>query len=1077
MQLKKILIYTASLLLCCNVFASNPTLDNEIVSILANADNDSVSGSLGDNCKYSFDSATGTLTISGSGSTPNCSGGYSSIPWNSNKSYITSIVVQEGVTSIGNYMFRGCSNVESVSLPSTLVSIGENAFQYCSSLVDITIPSSVETISSGAFIECTSLTNILVDSDNPNYTSVGGVLFSKDKTQLVEYPCGSSRTEYTIPSSVTSIESAGFAGSVNLVKVTMPNSVTTVGGGVFYGCTALTDVTLSNQIESLPYYYQYFYYADWSGFFQGCTSLSSIELPSSVKEIGAYAFSDCSSFKEFNVGDYVTTIDLSAFAYSNNITTITLGKSVSSISSSAFDYCSGLANINVSKDNENYSSIDGVVFSKDKTKLIIYPANHSGTSYTIPSCAKKISSYAFYSNKNLEEVTIPKTVTSIGNNAFTYSNISTVNFEDVSSVNIESRAFSGTPYYYNLKTDDGFYITEDGILLGYDGTATATLEVPDTVKYVTGGTFGYYFNAKTVIFNSDCYLATDAFRSCSSLQKVVVNGNCSTGYQPFDCCSNLTDFTVSGTLTCYGDLEYGNSLTNVSYNRTALNYDDILTEERNLLATKTSYTFDNVEYSTYSNRSSYYLYGNVDYLQEVSDVDGNIYAVYGYNDVATMVAMDGSIVNFNRDGYTFGTATIGDDNYLYIMWGKDISDSVISESLDEENVIVDKYSLDGTLVGSLGLPVSYTNAQFPFDAGNANISYNDGYIGLIFDTEWLQSSDGYHHQGSDFVLIDADSMETLGIDTLSISHSFGVAMQPNPTYGFNVLQLSDAGPRGINLMRYYTDVESIWSTPTNDYTRVYHCSGQYGTNQCQLDGNYTYTYMGGFARSNSTFAVVGKSERVYTSDVYYLSGIQTYNYDVFVKIVDDTFYDSASADCMGENRLDESTGEVADTNIIWLTQCNENEQAGNVKVVTLPSGAYCVLWESLIDGKFDSVKYVIMDECGNIIRQESTIANARLSDTSIQPIVQGNTLTWAVANSNLNTIDFYSVDLNGDEYSSMAGDLDNDSKVTYMDLLILKKYVLGAIKDISPNGDLNGDGSINILDVIQLKNQILDDNN
>lgn len=886
MNFKKILAFTTSIILCNIGLVNIPDTNTGLNSISVNAD---TSESCGEYCKYSFDSATGTLTISGSGDMTN----YiydSDVPWHDNIGDIKSVIIEDGVTSIGNYAFTNGTSIESVSLPNTLLSINRNAFWNCNTLTTIDIPNSVKTISSDAFMYCDNLENISVSDSNLNYTSVDGVLFNKDMSQLVAYPNGNKRTEYTIPTEVTSI-----------------------GNNAFYMSNYLKEVTI----------------------------------PSTVVSIGAYAF---------------------------------------------------------------------------------------------------------YSNSHLE----------------------TVNFKSIDELTIDKYAFVGTPYYSHSKTTDGFYITDEGILLGVENNDDAQLSIPDSVKYIVPRAFNSYCKAESIVLNSSCRISNSAFCNCKNLESVIVNGNCTTEYQPFMLCDKLHTFNVKGNLNCSGSLTDSDTLTDVTYDRISLNYDDISVEENTLRATKKSFSLEeSMEYSTYGNITSYYTFGAVDLLQEVSDLDGNIYALYGYKDTVNMVSYDGNITKFEKDGYTFGSATIGDDNCLYIMWGKSISDDIISESLNEENVVIDKYSLDGTLIKSLGLPVQTTEAQFPFDAGNSNIAYSNGYIGLIFDTEWLKTSDGYHHQGSDFVLIDAKDLEFLSIDTLSMSHSFGVSMMPT-SYGFDVIQLSDDGPRGINLMRYYPEVESIWSEPTNDTTTLYHCSGKYGSNENQLDGNTTYTYMGGFAKSNSTYAMVGKSERVYTSDIFYSSSLRTKNFDVFVKIADNTLYSSASSDCAGVNRIDEATGKVADTNIIWLTQCDETKKAGNVKVVTLSSGAYCIMWENFINDKFDSIKYVIIDECGNIIRNESTITNARLSNTSIQPIVQGDTIYWAVADKSTNNIDFYSVNLNDSSAISNLGDLNDDDEINYLDLLLLKKYILNIDTTSNLyNADVNQDGSINILDVIELKNIIL----
>ena len=170
--------------------------------------------------------------------------------------------------------------------------------------------------------------------------------------------------------------------------------------------------------------------------------------------------------------------------------------------------------------------------------------------------------------------------------------------------------------------------------------------------------------------------------------------------------------------------------------------------------------------------------------------------------------------------------------------------------------------------------------------------------------------------------------------------------------------------------------------------------------------------MGGIAHSRTTYALAGKSEREYTSEVHYEDESVTNIYDVFVRMIDQDF--DGSEELAGVDRTD-SRGNVIDTNVVWLTQCDEKNKAGAVKVVALADGAYCVLWEKFIDGSFDSVRYVILDECGNILRPESAILNARLSDNSTQPWTDGYTLKWAVSDGMENTLTIYTADLLSDK--------------------------------------------------------------
>ncbi len=290
------------------------------------------SGTCGDNLEWQYFETTGLLIISGKGAMTSYTYN-TSTPWYNYSSNIISVSIQDGVTSIGSHAFDslvnlssvlisdsvtsignwafkncsslsslplpnsvksigygslyGCSSLTSLLIPNSVTSIGMWALTYCSSLSSITIPSSVTSIGEYAFAYCTSLNNISVDSSNSEYTSVGGNLFNKDKTILMQYAIGKTSNHYTVPSSVTSIGSRAFTDCSNLTSVSIPNSVTTLGAWLFDGCSNLTTIEIPNSITRINMYE-----------FRDCSSLATIIIPNSVTVIEAYAFSGCSSLTD-----------------------------------------------------------------------------------------------------------------------------------------------------------------------------------------------------------------------------------------------------------------------------------------------------------------------------------------------------------------------------------------------------------------------------------------------------------------------------------------------------------------------------------------------------------------------------------------------------------------------------------------------------------------------------------------------------------------------------------------------------------------------------------------------------------
>ncbi len=331
------------------------------LNLTAFADDLPSSGSCGENVNYTFDSSSGTLTISGTG--PMTDYGYGDSPFYSQYDSIKNVIINSGVSSISDYAFSDCWSLTSITIPNSVTSIGEEAFSFCTSLTSATIPERVTSIGENAFVNCKSLISISVDSDNVYYFSQDGVLFNKEKTELIQYPIGNSRTEYEIPYSVISIGDDAFRFCESITSVSIPNSVTSIGRCAFENCDGLKNVTL----------------------------------PNSVRSIDSYAFSAC-----------------------NSLTSVIIPESVTSIDDGAFSFCKSLIGITVDSDNTYYFSEDGVLFNKEKTKLIQYPIGNSRTSYIIPNSVTSIGSDAFSSCYSLTSITIPDSVKYIEYSTFAW---------------------------------------------------------------------------------------------------------------------------------------------------------------------------------------------------------------------------------------------------------------------------------------------------------------------------------------------------------------------------------------------------------------------------------------------------------------------------------------------------------------------------------------------------------------------------------------------------------------------------------------------------------------------------------
>ena len=510
-----------------------------------------------------------TLRISGNGSMDDMLDEIQSYK----DSGVTSVVIGEGVTDIGNNAFRQFGNLTSVTIPGSVTAIGEEAFAYCERLTDISIPDSVTSIGSGAFLYCTSLTGI------------------------------------TIPDGVTSIENSTFQDCRNLTSVTIPDSVTSIGDYAFNSCHALTDLAIPDSVVSIGIHA--FHYSNLSSVtiprsmtaisesaFWGCANLSSVVFHDDVTDIGGYAFRDCSSLTDISIPDSVKTIGEGAFGFCSGLTEVEIPYGVTDIGDYAFYSCSNLSAIVILESvvsigsqsfgecgaltiygsagsyAQTYAQQCSIPFAiLDAVKLVGNTLMISGKgimnddtiqdiqNYRSESVTKVVIAYgitnvgyrAFDGFVDLMSVTLPSSINSIDEYAFNgCASLASITIPD-SFTRISIYAFSGCSSLASITIPDS--VTRIGVAAFSLCSSLTSITIPDSVTSIEDGAFEECISLTSItIPDGVTSIERFAFAGCNSLKSISIpDGVTSIGFAAFYECSNLTSITIPDGVTSIGE--------------------------------------------------------------------------------------------------------------------------------------------------------------------------------------------------------------------------------------------------------------------------------------------------------------------------------------------------------------------------------------------------------------------------------------------------------------------------------------------------------------------------------------------